>query len=216
MSTPCTLAIKWCISRSWSLISGIWFAVVYLDADTIVVQSVEDLFKCRKFCANLKHSERLNSGVMVVEPSQTVFNDMMSKVKTLSSYTGGKNSYFYNIIYPHCLYFLSEWWCFFSPIIMKTICFPCIFHWDRYIEVVFFFMWILCTGDQGFLNSYYSGFSNAHVFEPNLPPEKLKSKPAPEMERLSTLYNADVGLYMLANKVLNAVMVVINLVIISK
>ncbi|KAF3452377.1 hypothetical protein FNV43_RR02810 [Rhamnella rubrinervis] len=117
--------------------------VVYLDADTIVVQSVEDLFKCRKFCANLKHSERLNSGVMVVEPSQTVFNDMMSKVKTLSSYTGG---------------------------------------------------------DQGFLNSYYSGFANAHVFEPNLPPEKLNSKPVPEMERLSTLYNADVGLYMLANK----------------
>lgn len=27
---------------------------------------------------------------MVVEPSDTVFNDMMSKVKTLPSYTGGK------------------------------------------------------------------------------------------------------------------------------
>ncbi|MBA0754708.1 hypothetical protein Gogos_021663 [Gossypium gossypioides] len=71
-------------------------------------QSIEDLFKCEKFCANLKHSERLNSGVMVVEPSEAVFNDMMSKV--------------------------------------------------------------------------------------------LKVRPVPEMERLSTLYNADVGLYMLANK----------------
>ena len=57
------------------------------------------------------------------------------------------------------------------------------------------------TGDQGFLNSYYSNFPNAHVFEPNLSPEVLRSRPAPEMERLSTLYNADVGLYMLANKV---------------
>lgn len=66
-----------------------FLAVVYLDADTIVVQSIEDLFKCGKFCANLKHSERLNSGVMVVEPSEAVFNDMMSKVKTLASYTGG-------------------------------------------------------------------------------------------------------------------------------
>lgn len=65
-------------------------AVVYLDADTIVVKSIEDLFKCGKFCANLKHSERLNSGVMVVEPSQKVFDDMMSKVRTLESYTGGK------------------------------------------------------------------------------------------------------------------------------
>ena len=67
-----------------------FIAVVYLDADTIVVKSIEDLFKCGKFCANLKHSERLNSGVMVVEPSQTVFDDMMSKVNTMESYTGGK------------------------------------------------------------------------------------------------------------------------------
>ncbi|CAL0308814.1 unnamed protein product [Lupinus luteus] len=117
--------------------------VVYLDADTIVVKNIDDLFKCGKFCANLKHSERLNSGVMVVQPSETIFNDMMSKVTTLNSYTGG---------------------------------------------------------DQGFLNSYYSGFPNAHVFEPNLSPEVLNSRPVPEMERLSTLYNADVGLYMLANK----------------
>ncbi|CAL5322142.1 unnamed protein product [Camellia sinensis] len=118
-------------------------AVVYLDADTIVVRSVEDLFKCGKFCANLKHSERLNSGVLVVEPSQTVFNDMMTEVNTLPSYTGG---------------------------------------------------------DQGFLNSYYAGFANAHVFEPDLPQKVLDSRSVPEMERLSTLYNADVGLYMLANK----------------
>ncbi|MBA0654165.1 hypothetical protein Goklo_021230 [Gossypium klotzschianum] len=117
--------------------------VVYLDADTIVVKSIEDLFKCEKFCANLKHSERLNSGVMVVEPSEAVFNDMMSKVNTLPSYTGG---------------------------------------------------------DQGFLNSYYSDFPNSHVFDPNIPQEVLKARPVPEMEQLSTLYNADVGLYMLANK----------------
>ncbi|KAF6154803.1 hypothetical protein GIB67_032415 [Kingdonia uniflora] len=117
--------------------------VVYLDADTIVVKSIEDLFKCGKFCANLKHSERMNSGVMVVQPSESVFKDMMSKVTTLPSYTGG---------------------------------------------------------DQGFLNSYYEGFSSAHVFEPNLSSDLRNSRPVPEMERLSTLYNADVGLYMLANK----------------
>ncbi|XP_009779488.1 inositol phosphorylceramide glucuronosyltransferase 1 [Nicotiana sylvestris] len=117
--------------------------VVYLDADTIVVKSIEDLFKCGKFCANLKHSERLNSGVMVIEPSEEVFKDMMSKVTTLPSYTGG---------------------------------------------------------DQGFLNSYYVGFANARVYEPNQPSDVLNSRKVPEMERLSTLYNADVGLYMLANK----------------
>ncbi|CAJ2631459.1 unnamed protein product [Trifolium pratense] len=82
-------------------------------------------------------------GVMVVEPSETIFNDMVNKIKTTASYTGG---------------------------------------------------------DQGFLNSYFPGFPNAHLFDPNLSPEALKSRPTPEMERLSTLYNADVGLYMLANK----------------
>ncbi|PHT48847.1 Inositol phosphorylceramide glucuronosyltransferase 1 [Capsicum baccatum] len=117
--------------------------VVYLDADTIVVKSIDDLFKCGKFCANLKHSERLNSGVMVIEPSEEVFKDMMSKVTTLPSYTGG---------------------------------------------------------DQGFLNSYYVGFANARVYEPNQSSDVLNSRKVPEMERLSTLYNADVGLYMLANK----------------
>jgi hypothetical protein len=58
------------------------------------------------------------------------------------------------------------------------------------------------TGDQGFLNSYYEDFPNAHVFQPNLPQEVLKTRPPPDMEPLSTLYNADVGLYTLANKVL--------------
>ncbi|PHT45162.1 hypothetical protein CQW23_14320 [Capsicum baccatum] len=116
--------------------------LVYLDADTIAVKRIEDLFKCRKFCANLKHFERLNSGVMVVELLEKVFNDMMSKVTTLPSYTGG------------------------------------------------------------FLNSYYVRFANAHVYEPNLPSDILNSRKVPEMERLSTLYNADVGLYMLANKIM--------------
>lgn len=60
---------------------------------------------------------------------------------------------------------------------------------------------LIITGDQGFLNSYYSDFPNAHLFEPSLPAEVRKSRPVPAMERLSTLYNADVGLYMLANKV---------------
>ncbi|KAJ8540326.1 hypothetical protein K7X08_030245 [Anisodus acutangulus] len=54
--------------------------------------------------------------------------------------------------------------------------------------------------NYGFLNSYYVGFANARVYEPNQPLDVLNSRKVPEMERLSTLYNTDVGLYMLANK----------------
>lgn len=75
------------------------------------------------------------------------------------------------------------------------------YHWSL---CWFFFLLFFLTGDQGFLNSYYSDFPNAHVFQPNLPQEVLNSRPVPDMERLSTLYNADVGLYMLANKVLDS------------
>ncbi|GJN27033.1 hypothetical protein PR202_gb15011 [Eleusine coracana subsp. coracana] len=114
------------------------FNMTTYKKDTIVVKSIDDLFKCGKFCGNLKHSERMNSGVMVVEPSETLFKDMMNKVDRLPSYTGG---------------------------------------------------------DQGFLNSYYLDFPNSRVYEPDSP-----LTPEPETQRLSTLYNADVGLYMLANK----------------
>ncbi|KAK9677028.1 hypothetical protein RND81_11G117100 [Saponaria officinalis] len=88
------------------------------DADTIVIQNIDDFFKCGKFCSNLKHSEWLNSGILVVEPSEALFNDMVKKIKTLSSYIGG---------------------------------------------------------DQRFLNSYYVGFANAHLFGPNFSPEEFKS-----------------------------------------
>ncbi|XWS64773.1 hypothetical protein CRYUN_Cryun05aG0032400 [Craigia yunnanensis] len=69
--------------------------VVYLDADAIVVKSIEDLFKCEMFCANLKHCERLNSGIMVVEPAEAVFSDMMNVreqlEESLPGTGGGKN-----------------------------------------------------------------------------------------------------------------------------
>lgn len=49
------------------------------------------------------------------------------------------------------------------------------------------------------------------MFDPEISSEVVNSKPVPEMERLSTLYNADVGLYMLANKVIWAFFIVNNL-----
>lgn len=92
---------------------------MYLDADTIVVKSIEDLFQCRKFCANLKHSERLNSGVMVVEPSQVVFNDMMSKVKTLGSYTGGIKFASLNLLHA----FLVDYHFYLLLVLQSVFCF---------------------------------------------------------------------------------------------
>ncbi len=65
-----------------------WRAVVYLDADVIVMRNIDVLFTCPGFCAALRHSERLNSGVMALTPSTALYEDMMSKIQTFPSYTG--------------------------------------------------------------------------------------------------------------------------------
>ena len=63
-------------------------AVVFLDADTIVVNNMDEAFKCPGFCAALRHSERFNSGVMVITPSEATFKGMMDSIQSTDSYTG--------------------------------------------------------------------------------------------------------------------------------
>lgn len=68
--------------------------MLYLDADTILVGDCNVLFECPGFCATLRHSERMNSGVMVVTPSTELYDDMISKIDILPSYTGYNNILF--------------------------------------------------------------------------------------------------------------------------
>lgn len=63
-------------------------AVVYLDADVLPLRNTDELFTCPGLCATLRHSERLNSGVMVVRPSAATMQDMMARMPHLPSYTG--------------------------------------------------------------------------------------------------------------------------------
>lgn len=53
--------------------------------------------------------------------------------------------------------------------------------------------WCAHRGDQGFLNSYFSGFPAAPLFDPLAPVTDEKVK----MMRLPTAYNADAGLYVI-------------------
>ena len=77
--------------------------VVYLDADTLVVQSLDSAFDCAiaaldadadgAFCANLKHSDKMNTGVMVLTPSAELHDDMAQHASTVASYTGGDQGF---------------------------------------------------------------------------------------------------------------------------
>ena len=62
--------------------------MIYLDADTIVVHKIDEVFSCPGFCATLRHSERFNSGVMAIAPSKTVFDAMIKSISSTSSYSG--------------------------------------------------------------------------------------------------------------------------------
>lgn len=76
---------------------------VFLDADTVVLKNIDELFDSEEFSAapdiGLKpNSSEFNSGVFVCSPSKTLFNDMMSKLRSTPSNDGGDqgflNSYF--------------------------------------------------------------------------------------------------------------------------
>lgn len=68
---------------------GSYDTVVFLDSDTLVLENVDELFDCGPFCAAMRHSELLNSGVLVINTSKELFADMQALVGELSSYTGG-------------------------------------------------------------------------------------------------------------------------------
>jgi len=70
--------------------------VVYLDADTVVLKNIDELFECggtRGYCANLKHSEHMNTGVIVATPDESLFDDMMRNIHSTHSYDGGDQGF---------------------------------------------------------------------------------------------------------------------------
>ncbi len=77
--------------------------IVFLDSDTLVIKNIDHLFDCGTFCAAMRHSDLFNSGIMVIEPSAAVFQDMLVKAPWFPSYDGGDqgflNEYFKDHIF---------------------------------------------------------------------------------------------------------------------
>jgi glycogenin len=82
--------------------------LVYLDADMLVLQNIDDLFEKPHMSAAIpsgllpeyasKHTH-LNSGLMVIEPSLDLYNDMMSKIReNATKYPGDQD--FIQAYYP--------------------------------------------------------------------------------------------------------------------
>jgi glycogenin glucosyltransferase len=85
--------------RAWELVE--FERVVLLDADTLVLRNVDDLFERPGFAAapDFFMPDRFNSGVMVLAPSFETFDQMVHALSIAGSYDGGDQG-FLNSFYP--------------------------------------------------------------------------------------------------------------------
>lgn len=85
--------------RAWELVD--LDRVVVLDADTLVLQNIDDLFERTGFAAapDFFMPDRFNSGVMVLAPSQDTFERMVQALAVAGSYDGGDQG-FLNSFFP--------------------------------------------------------------------------------------------------------------------
>lgn len=72
--------------------------IVFLDADTLVLQPINDLFNKSHFAAApdlgmALIQRRFNSGLFVAQPSERLFASMMSRIKTARSYDSGDQGF---------------------------------------------------------------------------------------------------------------------------
>ncbi|KAG1462734.1 hypothetical protein G6F55_002801 [Rhizopus delemar] len=73
--------------------------VVFLDADTMVVRSIDDLFDYPQFSAVVDIGGVMNTGVFVAEPNQETFKDIMNTYEDAPSYNKGDQgflNYYFN------------------------------------------------------------------------------------------------------------------------
>ncbi|CAK7340722.1 unnamed protein product [Dovyalis caffra] len=77
--------------RLWQLTD--YDKVIFIDADLIVLKNIDKFFAYPQLSAAPNDKVLFNSGIMVIEPSMCLFEDMMSKRNKLFSYNGGDQGF---------------------------------------------------------------------------------------------------------------------------
>lgn len=77
--------------RLWQLTD--YDKVIFIDADLIILKNIDKFFAYPQLSAAPNDKVLFNSGIMVIEPSACLFEDMMSKSRRLMSYNGGDQGF---------------------------------------------------------------------------------------------------------------------------
>ncbi|GJY16235.1 putative UDP-glucuronate:xylan alpha-glucuronosyltransferase 5 [Tanacetum coccineum] len=77
--------------RIWQLTE--YDKVIFIDADLIVLKKLDKFFSYPQLSAVGNDKYLFNSGLILIEPSQCMFNGLMEKISTLGSYNGGDQGF---------------------------------------------------------------------------------------------------------------------------
>lgn len=77
--------------RMWQL--TMYDKIIFIDSDILVLKNIDGLFSYPQLSAAPNEDVIFNSGIMVVEPSQCVFENMMHKTSKVKPYNGGDQGF---------------------------------------------------------------------------------------------------------------------------
>jgi len=67
--------------------------IIYLDADNVILHSMDELFMCGHFCVVFMNMCVFHTGLMVIKPDTAVFQDMLKQLASLSSDDGADQGF---------------------------------------------------------------------------------------------------------------------------
>ncbi|CAL0311228.1 unnamed protein product [Lupinus luteus] len=77
--------------RIWQL--TMYDKIIFIDANVLILKNIEMFFFYPQLSASLEDHKRFNSGFMVIEPSQCMFENLMQKMDKVQSYNGGEQGF---------------------------------------------------------------------------------------------------------------------------
>uniref|UniRef100_A0A1J3CDQ5 Hexosyltransferase n=5 Tax=Noccaea caerulescens TaxID=107243 RepID=A0A1J3CDQ5_NOCCA len=99
--------------RLWQLTK--YSKIIFIDADMLILRNIDFLFEFPEITATGNDGTLFNSGLMVVEPSNSTFRLLMDHIDEIVSYNGGDQGYLNEIFtwwhrIPKHMNFLKHFW----------------------------------------------------------------------------------------------------------